>query len=89
MAVSQENGNANIKGMVLLESLTSDDKESFVLDKPTIFNTRMMHSVPRLKEATGPRWALMMDLFDWPDDLFRKTDQGRIWTDTEHFKYNG
>lgn len=63
--------------------------ESFILDKPTIFNTRMMHSVPRVKEATGPRWALMMDLYDWPDDLFRKVDQGKIWTDTKHFKFNG
>ena len=61
--------------------------EKFVLDKPTIFNTRMLHAVPRKLEDTEPRWILAMDLFDWPDALFKKIDERKIWNDTEHFKY--
>lgn len=62
--------------------------ESFVLDSPTIFNTRMLHAVPRKIEDTECRWILMMDLFDWIDHLFKKVDNNTIWTDTEHFKYD-
>lgn len=60
--------------------------ESFVLDKPTLFYTRMLHAVPRKLEDTEPRWVLMMDLFDWMDNLFKKADRGTLWNDTEHFK---
>lgn len=58
--------------------------ESFIPDQPVIFNTRMTHAVPRKLEDTSPRWMLMMDLFDWPDKLFDKVDNGTIWRDTEH-----
>lgn len=61
--------------------------ESFVLDAPTIFNTRMLHAVPRKLEDTGPRWILMMDIFDWVDHLFKKIENNTIWNNTEHFKY--
>lgn len=57
--------------------------EYFILDRPTLFNTRMTHGVP--KYDSTPRWVLMMDIFEWPDNLFKKED---IWTDTLHFKYN-
>ena len=33
MAISQKEENANLKGNLLLESLTSNDKEDFELDK--------------------------------------------------------
>lgn len=61
--------------------------EQFVLDKPTLFYTRMLHAVPRQLEDTEPRWILMMDVFDWIDHLFKKIDNNTIWKDTEHFKY--
>ena len=61
--------------------------ESFVLDKPTMFYTRMLHAVPRKLDDTEPRWILMMDLFDWIDNLFVKVDNNNIWKDTENFKY--
>jgi hypothetical protein len=62
--------------------------ESFVFDAPTIFNTRMLHAVPRKLEDTEPRWVLMMDLFDWVDNLFKKVDTNTIWSNTENFKYD-
>lgn len=62
--------------------------ESFTIETPVIFNTRMLHSVPRKLDDTSPRWILMMDLFDWVDNLFKKVDTGNIWNDTEHFKYD-
>lgn len=61
--------------------------EKFVLDAPTVFNTRMLHAVPRLLTDTDTRWILMMDLFDWIDHVFKKIDNDTIWNDTEHFKY--
>jgi hypothetical protein len=61
--------------------------ESFVMDSPTLFYTRMLHAVPRKLEDTEPRWILMMDVFDWIDHLFKKIDNNTIWKDTEHFKY--
>ena len=61
--------------------------ESFVMDGPTIFYTRMLHAVPRKLDDTEPRWILMMDLFDWIDHLFKKIDNTTIWKDTENFKY--
>lgn len=61
--------------------------EQFVLDKPTLFYTRMLHAVPRQLEDTEQRWILMMDVFDWIDHLFKKIDNNTIWKDTEHFKY--
>ncbi len=60
--------------------------ESFIVDSPVIFNTRMLHAVPRDIKETGPRWVLMMDLFEWVDKLFAKIDNGTIWNDTENFK---
>ncbi len=60
--------------------------ESFIVDSPVIFNTRMLHAVPRDIKETGPRWILMMDLFEWVDKLFAKIDNGTIWNDTENFK---
>ncbi len=60
--------------------------ESFIVDSPIIFNTRMLHAVPRDIKETGPRWILMMDLFEWVDKLFAKIDNGTIWNDTENFK---
>ena len=60
--------------------------ESFVVDSPVIFNTRMLHAVPRQLTDTGPRWVLMMDLFEWVDKLFDKVDKKTIWTDTKNFK---
>ena len=60
--------------------------ESFVVDSPVIFNTRMLHAVPRQLTDTGPRWVLMMDLFEWVDKLFDKIDNGTIWKDTKNFK---
>jgi len=63
--------------------------EKFVMDAPTIFYTRMLHAVPRKLDDTEPRWILMMDLFDWIDNLFNKIDDNTIWKNTEHFKYNG
>ena len=60
--------------------------ESFVVDSPVIFNTRMLHAVPRQLTDTGPRWVLMMDLFEWVDKLFDKIDKKTIWTDTKNFK---
>ena len=60
--------------------------ESFVVDSPVIFNTRMLHAVPRKLTDTGPRWVLMMDLFEWVDKLFDKIDNGTIWKDTKNFK---
>ena len=60
--------------------------ESFVVDSPVIFNTRMLHAVPRKLTDTGPRWVLMMDLFEWVDKLFDKIDKKTIWTDTKNFK---
>jgi|TARA_R110000737_G_scaffold349320_2_gene385223 hypothetical protein len=62
--------------------------EQFILDTPTIFYTRMLHAVPRKLEDTTPRWVLMMDLFDWTDNLFKKIDNNTIWTNTENFKYD-
>ena len=53
-------------------------------DSPVIFNTRMLHI--RDLEDTGPRWVLMMDLFEWVDKLFDKIDKKTIWTDTKNFK---
>jgi hypothetical protein len=47
----------------------------------------MLHAVPRQLTDTGPRWVLMMDLFDWIDNLFKKVDNNKIWKDTDHFKY--
>ena len=47
----------------------------------------MLHAVPRKLEDTTPRWVLMMDLFDWTDNLFKKIDNNTIWTDTENFKH--
>ena len=61
--------------------------ESFIMDSPVIFNTRMLHAVPRKLDDTEPRWILMMDLFDWIDNLFKKIDNKSIWNDTENFKY--
>ncbi len=61
--------------------------EQFIMDCPTIFNTRMLHAVPRKREDTAPRWILMMDVFDWVDNLFKKVDNNKIWTNTENFKY--
>lgn len=61
--------------------------EKFVLDAPAIFNTRMLHAVPRKLDDTENRWILMMDIFDWVDHLFKKIDNNTIWIDTEHFKY--
>ena len=60
--------------------------ESFIVDSPVIFNTRMVHAVPRQLTDTGPRWVLMMDLFEWVDKLFDKIDNGTIWKDTKNFK---
>ena len=60
--------------------------ESFIVDSPVIFNTRMLHAVPRQLTDTGPRWVLMMDLFEWVDKLFDKIDNGTIWKDTKNFK---
>lgn len=60
--------------------------ESFIVDSPVIFNTRMLHAVPRELTDTGPRWVLMMDLFEWVDKLFDKIDNGTIWKDTKNFK---
>ena len=60
--------------------------ESFIVDSPVIFNTRMLHAVPRQLTDTGPRWVLMMDLFEWVDKLFDKIDKKTIWTDTKNFK---
>jgi hypothetical protein len=60
--------------------------EHFHFDTPVVFNTRMLHAVPRKLEDTAPRWVLMMDMFDWPDNLFKKADAGVFWQDTEHFK---
>ena len=60
--------------------------ESFIVDSPVIFNTRMLHAVPRQLTDTGPRWVLMMDLFEWVDKLFDKIDNKTIWTDTKNFK---
>ena len=60
--------------------------ESFIVDSPVIFNTRMLHAVPRDIKETGPRWILMMDLFEWVDKLFDKIDKKTIWTDTKNFK---
>jgi len=60
--------------------------ESFIVDSPVIFNTRMLHAVPRDIKETGPRWVLMMDLFEWVDKLFDKIDKKTIWTDTKNFK---
>ena len=62
--------------------------ESFTMDIPVIFNTRMLHSVPRKLDDTAPRWILMMDLFDWVDNLFKKVDAGSIWLDTDNFKHD-
>ncbi len=61
--------------------------EQFIMDRPTIFNTRMLHAVPPKREDTAPRWILMMDVFDWVDNLFKKVDNNKIWTNTENFKY--
>jgi len=61
--------------------------ENFILDRPTIFYTRMLHAVPRKIEDTEPRWVLMMDVFDWIDNLFKKIDNKTIWKDTKNFKY--
>jgi hypothetical protein len=61
--------------------------ESFIMDSPVIFNTRMLHAVPRKIEDTEPRWILMMDIFDWVDNLFKKVDNNKIWKDTDHFNY--
>lgn len=61
--------------------------ESFVLDAPTIFNTRMLHAVPRNLEDKEPRWILMMDLYEWIDNLFKKVDNNTIWKNTENFTY--
>ena len=46
----------------------------------------MLHAVPRELTDTGPRWVLMMDLFEWVDKLFDKIDNGTIWKDTKNFK---
>ena len=46
----------------------------------------MLHAVPRELTDTGPRWVLMMDLFEWVDKLFEKIDNKTIWTDTKNFK---
>lgn len=61
--------------------------EQFNLDAPVIFNTRMLHAVPRKLEDTSQRWVLIMDVFDWVDHLFKKVDNNEIWIDTENFKY--
>ena len=58
-----------------------------MLDAPTVFNTRMLHAVPRPLTDTDTRWILMMDLFDWIDHVFKKVDNDTIWNDTENFKY--
>ena len=60
--------------------------ESFIVDSPVIFNTRMLHAVPRQLTDTGPRWVLMMDLFEWVDKMFDKIDKKTIWTDPKNFK---
>ena len=61
--------------------------EQFILDCPVIFNTRMLHAVPKDINDCSKRWILVMDIFDWPDNLFNKIDKNNIWIDTENFKY--
>ncbi len=61
--------------------------EKFTIDCPVIFNTRMTHAVPVSNDDLSPRWALMIGIHDWVDNLFNKIDQHEIWTDTKNFKY--
>lgn len=61
--------------------------ESFVLDSPVIFNTRMLHGVPRTKTDSSKRWILMLEVYDWIDHVFKKVDNNTIWNNTENFVY--
>lgn len=51
---------------------------------PIIFNTRMMHYVKLSSENTMPRVSLIMNLYDWPEDLFKKVDNKEIWKNTKN-----
>lgn len=55
---------------------------------PVIFNTRMLHSVSMPLSASEPRLVLMMNLYDWPDLLFKKVKENRIWNSTKNFVWN-
>lgn len=61
--------------------------EQFTLNEPVLFNTRMLHGVPRSKDDTAPRWILMLEVYDWIDNVFKKVDNNTFWTDTDNFKW--
>lgn len=61
--------------------------EHFVMDVPVIFNTRMLHGVPRKKTDTDHRWILMLEVYEWIDNIFKRIDNDQFWTDTDNFKW--
>ena len=61
--------------------------ESFILDTPVLFNTRMLHGVPRNKNDTSHRWILMLEVYDWIDNVFKKIDNNTFWQNTDNFKW--
>lgn len=61
--------------------------ESFCLDVPVVFNTRMLHGIPRARDDVNPRWVLMLEVYDWIDNVFKKIDNGTFWKNSENFFY--
>lgn len=61
--------------------------EEFTLSCPVLFNTRMLHGVPRSITDSSKRWILMLEVYDWIDDVFKKIDNNTFWKDTENFKW--
>lgn len=61
--------------------------ESFILDSPVLFNTRMLHGVPRSIVSKTSRWILMLEIYEWVDNVFDRIDKDVFWNDTKHFKW--